>query len=47
MFRHHNKQAKYHNDIYQKLTEGREQFENYHAKGVRYIIIDNTMYYID
>ena len=45
--KHKNKQMKYHNEIYQNLLEKKENFNNHKEKGVRYVIIDNNMYYID
>lgn len=47
LFRHKNKHAKYLNEIYQSLLEKKEEFKTYKEKGVRYVIVDNTMYYID
>jgi hypothetical protein len=47
LFKHDNKHAKYHNEIYQNLLEKKDKFETYKEKGVRYVIIDNSMYYID
>ncbi len=47
LFKHKNKHHRYHNEIYQALLERKEKFNTYQARGVRYIIVDNCMYYID
>jgi len=46
-FRHHNKHENYHQKILQNLIDKKEIFEDYANKGVRYVIVDNSMYFID
>ena len=46
-FKHKNKQHRFHNEIYQSLLDKKEKFNSHKSRGIRYVIIDNCMYYID
>ena len=45
--RHTSKFNKLHQEILENINRGSEDFRDYKELGVRYIILDNTMYYID
>lgn len=46
-FRHNNRRLSQHHEILDRLNEQEEDFEDYHNQGVRYVLVDNCMYYID
>lgn len=45
--KHRSKHAKLHDEILEKLNSNIDNFRDYHELGVRYLILDNKMYYID
>ena len=45
--RHTSKFHKLHQEILENINRGSEDFRDYKELGVRYIILDNIMYYID